>query len=56
MSTLVQDLRLALRMLIKQPAASTFAVLALGLGVGLTTMMFSNRERRGAARLTVRRI
>jgi len=36
------DFRLALRMLRRQPLTSVLAVVALALGIGLTTLMFSN--------------
>jgi predicted permease len=35
------DLRLAARMMVRQPGTSALAVIALGLGIGLTTTMFS---------------
>ena len=41
MHSLFQDLKFGLRMLSKQPGLSFVAVLALGLGIGLTTVMFS---------------
>ena len=37
----MHDLRLALRMIGRQPMTSTLAVVALALGIGLTTVMFS---------------
>lgn len=37
----MQDLRLALRLLQRQPLTSALAVVALALGIGLTTLMFS---------------
>lgn len=36
-----QDLRFAGRMIVKQPGTSAMAVIALALGIGLTTVMFS---------------
>jgi predicted permease len=41
MSDFLQDLRLGARMLRKQGGTSIIAVVALALGIGLTTMMFS---------------
>ncbi|HWP38848.1 MAG TPA: ABC transporter permease [Gemmatimonadales bacterium] len=41
MSTLLQDLRFGARMFVKNPAVTAIAVVALGLGIGLTTTMFS---------------
>ncbi|MEX2472123.1 MAG: ABC transporter permease [Gemmatimonadota bacterium] len=41
MGGLVMDVRYALRMLFKHPAVSGLAVMALGLGIGLTAVMFS---------------
>jgi len=38
---LAPDLRLAGRMLVRQPGLSFLAILALGLGIGLSTIMFS---------------
>jgi len=38
---LASDLRLSGRMLVRQPGLSILAVLALGLGIGLSTIMFS---------------
>lgn len=37
----MHDLRLAFRMIGRQPLTSTLAVVALALGIGLTTLMFS---------------
>ncbi|MGH7481982.1 MAG: ABC transporter permease [Longimicrobiales bacterium] len=41
MDTLIRDLRYGTRMLRKEPGAAVISILALGLGIGLTTMMFS---------------
>src|SRR5688572_9102452 len=41
MDTLLSDLRYAARALLKAPAVSVIAVVALALGIGLTTVMFS---------------
>jgi putative ABC transport system permease protein len=41
MGGFVMDVRYALRMLVKHPAVSGLAVMALGLGIGLTAVMFS---------------
>jgi putative ABC transport system permease protein len=41
MHTLLQDVRFGARMLIGNPAATAISVMALALGIGLTTMMFS---------------
>ncbi len=41
MLTLVRDLRYAFRMLLKTPLATGAAALALALGIGLTSLMFS---------------
>ena len=41
MSEWLQDLRYAVRMLGKRPGTSAIAIVALGLGIGLTTTMFS---------------
>ena len=41
MSNLLQDMRFGARMLMKHRGSSAISILALGLGLGLTTMMFS---------------
>jgi predicted permease len=41
MTTLIADVRVGLRMLIKTPLLSLIAILTVGLGVGLTTHTFS---------------
>jgi len=41
MSTLAQDLRFGFRLLRKNPWLTVVAVLALGMGIGLTAMMYS---------------
>lgn len=41
MSSLFTDVRFGLRMIAKRPGTSALAVLALALGIGLTTTMFS---------------
>lgn len=41
MHSFFQDLRFGLRMFSKSPALSAISILALGLGIGLTTTMFS---------------
>jgi putative ABC transport system permease protein len=41
MSEWLLDLRYGARMVIKRPGTSAIAIVALGLGIGLTTTMFS---------------
>jgi predicted permease len=41
MHGLLSDLRFGVRMLLKRPGTTTLAIAALGLGIGLTTTMFS---------------
>ncbi len=41
MSSIIRDLQLGLRTLIKSPALTAVSIIALTLGIGLTTMMFS---------------
>ncbi|MFL6261084.1 MAG: ABC transporter permease [Thermoanaerobaculia bacterium] len=41
MTSLIQDFRFSIRMLLKNPGLTAAAVLALGLGIGLATSMFS---------------
>jgi putative ABC transport system permease protein len=41
MSNFLQDMRFGARMLLKHRGSSAISILALGLGLGLTTMMFS---------------
>lgn len=41
MSTLISDLRFACRRLVRTPGTAVIAVIALGLGIGLTATMFS---------------
>lgn len=41
MGSMLQDVRFGARMLLKHPAVTFIAVLALALGIGLTTTMFS---------------
>lgn len=41
MDALLKDLRFGIRMLIKHPSLSLFAIVTFGLGIGLTTTVFS---------------
>jgi putative ABC transport system permease protein len=41
METLLKDVRFGARMLIRNPASTGISIMALALGIGLTTMMFS---------------
>ena len=41
METLFQDLRFGVRMLIKKPAFTFIIVIALAIGIGATTAIFS---------------
>jgi hypothetical protein len=41
MSDWIQDLRYGARMIVKRPGTSAIAIIALALGIGLTTTMFS---------------
>ena len=41
MSAMLQDLRLGLRLLVRSPAFSIVAILALAVGIGANTAIFS---------------
>jgi putative ABC transport system permease protein len=41
MSTFLKDIRFGARMLVRHPGSTAIAILALGVGIGLTAMMFS---------------
>lgn len=41
MSTLINDVKFALRRLLRNPGFSTVAVLTLALGIGANTVIFS---------------
>jgi hypothetical protein len=40
MASLIQDLRLGVRLLGRRPGTAAIAIIALALGIGLTTTMF----------------
>src|SRR5260370_11634747 len=45
MRTFVSDLRYAIRLLLKSPGFASIAILALGLGIGANTALFSLVDR-----------
>jgi len=45
MHQLIGDIRYGTRMLVKRPGLSALAIVALALGIGLTTTMFSIAAR-----------